>query len=106
MDNTFTPAAGGFSFFFELGLGVERFLRRFFFFRPGLGVDCEAGAFFFFFDPGLGVDCKTVFGAGLGDNGTSKGEREKAGGLTDPYGSALMESARTSIFCFKSSIIF
>jgi hypothetical protein len=94
MDNSCAPVAGG-SSLVELGLGVERVLRRFFFFGPGLGVDFEACAFFFFFDPGLGVDRKTRwfssgFGVGLGGNG-------------DRGGFSVMESACSSIFCFKLS---
>jgi hypothetical protein len=110
MDDSFTPMAGDFSFV-EVGLGVERVLHPFFFFGPGLGVDFEAGAFFFiFFDPGLGVDQKisrflSVFGARLGADG-DKGKRETTGGGTDPFGSASMELARSSKFCFKSSIKF
>ena len=126
MDNACAPVAGGFSLV-ELGLGVDRVMRRFDVFGPGLGVDSEACPFFFAVELGLGVECRTRlfssgFGAGLGDGdgsavelglGVERKTRWFSSGFGaglgdngDGGGSAWTESAFLSIYCFKFSLNF
>jgi hypothetical protein len=117
MDESCAPVAGEFSLV-ELGLGVDRVLRQFDVFGPGLGVDFEACLFFFAVELGLGAERKTHlfssgFGAGLGDNGDGDGSAVELGlggaGLGDDGdggGSAWTELACPSIFCFKFSTFF